>query len=57
VITKACAGDVAEHGKDYSNAENITAHLRLKDWPGKEIGTGISRAYWLDSTMDMVEGS
>lgn len=45
----------AEHGKDFSDAENVTAHLRLRDSAGSEIGTGISRACWLDTTVDMVD--
>lgn len=42
-------------GNQISDAENVTAHLILRDEDGQEIGTGVSRVCWLNSSYDMVD--
>ena len=43
-----------EFGKDFCDAEYVSAHIRLKDANNNEIGTGISRAAWLTHYNDLI---
>lgn len=47
--------NVPEVGKEFCDAEFVTAHLRLTDTFGNEIGTGISRACWLNEKADAAD--
>ncbi len=51
----ACFRNEAIYGKRSYNAENVTAHLVMKNRSGQEIGVGISRGCWLNTPNDMID--
>jgi hypothetical protein len=51
----ACFRNEAVYGQRAYNAEDVTAHLILRDLNGQEVGNGVSRACWLNTSSDMVD--
>jgi hypothetical protein len=51
----ACFRNEAVYGKTVKPLHYVTAHLKLTDATGSEIGTGLSRACWLGHKGDMVD--
>jgi hypothetical protein len=51
----ACFRNQAKYGEQIKPIYDARSHLRFVDTEGNEIGLGVSRAFWLERTVDLVD--